>query len=137
MKVVQHRLGGKQQDRRQKQQAERNRETALVGIGSETPHHFSVLPFYTLSASIIIQSTPLVNAVRPGTSRTAAKAGITGRSTRAFEPPNEADDAARGERPSGRADRLPRPAASFSSRIRRAAAQAKTRFRMPEASNKA
>ena len=44
MKVVQHRLGGKQQDRRQKQQAERDRETALVGIGSETPHHFSVLP---------------------------------------------------------------------------------------------
>jgi len=77
-----------------------------------------------LSVSIIIQSAPLVNAVRPGTSRTAAKAGITGRSTRAFKPPNEADDAARGERPSGRADRLPRPAAAFSSRIRCAAAQA-------------
>ncbi|MFR5865620.1 MAG: hypothetical protein ACLUFV_11005 [Acutalibacteraceae bacterium] len=45
MKVVQHRLGGKQQDRRQKQQAERDRETALVGIGSKRRIIFPFSPF--------------------------------------------------------------------------------------------
>ncbi len=75
VKVVQHRLGGKQQDRRQKQQAERDARRRLSVLAPKRRIIFPFYPFYTLSVSIIIQSAPLVNAVRPGTSRTAAKAG--------------------------------------------------------------